>query len=308
MKTSIGNRFIWLNDKITPLSEATINVLSPTSQFGANVFEGIRCYWNEKDNQLYAFKLKDHYKRLKNSVKMIRFEDKYSVDEMKKGLIDVIKANEYKQDIAIRQTIFLDGFGSWMTTGPVNMFIAPIPKGRAYDSKPGIKCCVSSWERISDKNISPRIKVGANYINSRMAQLEALENGYDSSIFMNNQGKIAEGSGSCIFIVRDNILITPPLSASVLESITRSTIIELAEKELNITVIERDIDRTELYIADEVFFCGSAMEVVSVLNVDGVKVNEGLPGEITEKIKDTYFKVVMGEIDVYRDWLTPVYE
>ena len=304
---NIKNRLIWLNGKIVPLNKATINVLSPTSQFGTNVFEGIRCYWNKENNQLYGFKLNDHYKRLKNSVKMMRFDDKYSISEMEKGLIDVIKANEYKEDIAIRQTIFLDGFGSWSSTGPVNMFISPIPKGETYDSKPGIKCCVSSWERISDKNMSPRIKVGANYVNSRMAQLEALENGYDSAIFLNNQGKIAEGPGSCIFIVRDNTLITPPLTASVLESITRSTIIKIAEKELNIKTIERDIDRTELYISDEIFLCGSAMEVVSVLNVDGISVDNGIPGRITEAIKETYFKIVRGEMEKYINWLTPIY-
>ena len=307
MKANIENRLIWLKGKIVPLNEATINVLSPTSQFGTNVFEGIRCYWNKKINQLYGFKLNDHYKRLKNSVKMMRLDDKYSISEMEKGLIDIIKANKYKEDIAIRQTIFLDGFGSWSSTGPVNMFISPIKKKKTYDSKQGIKCCVSSWERISDKNMSPRIKVGANYVNSRMAQLEALENGYDSAIFMNNQGKIAEGPGSCIFIVRDNILITPPLTASVLESITRSTIIKIAEKELNIKTIERDIDRTELYISDEIFLCGSAMEVVSVLNVDGIFINKNIPGKITEKIKEMYFKIVRGEMEKYINWLTPIY-
>ena len=130
MKTIIEERLVWLNGKIVPLQEATINVLSPTSQFGANVFEGIRCYWNEERQQLYAFRLPEHYKRLKNSMKMFRMEDKYSVDKLKQGLIDVVQANGYKEDIAVRQTVFIDGFGSWMSKGPINMFIAPIPKGR----------------------------------------------------------------------------------------------------------------------------------------------------------------------------------
>lgn len=308
MKTNIEERLIWLNGKIVPLQEATINVLSPTSQFGANVFEGIRCYWNEEKQQLYAFRLPEHYKRLKNSMKMFRMEDKYSVDELKQGLIDVVQANGYKEDIAVRQTVFIDGFGSWMSKGPINMFIAPIPKGRTLNpSKLGMKCCISSWERISDKNISPKVKVGANYINSRMAQMEALENGYDSAIFMNSQGKIAEGPGSCFFIIRDGVLITPPVTASILESITRDTIIELARNVLNIEVIERDIDRTELYICDEAFLCGSAMEVVSVLNVDGININDGMPGKITEALKDIYLKVVRGEIDNYCRWLTVIY-
>jgi branched-chain amino acid aminotransferase len=308
MKTSNDNRFIWLGGEILPLQDAKINVLSPTSQFGANVFEGIRCYWNENKQQLYAFRLPEHYKRLKNSMKMFRMEDKYSVDELMQGLIDVVKANEYKEDIAVRQTVFIDGFGSWSSKGPINMFIAPIPKRRTLDpAKPGLKCCVSSWERISDRNLSPKVKVGANYINSRMAQMEALENGYDSAIFMNNQGKIAEGPGSCFFIVRDGVLITPPVTASVLESITRSTIIDLAKNELNIKVVERDIDRTEMYICDEAFLCGSAMEVVHVLSVDGISIGNELPGSITETLKEIYLKVVSGEVEEYSEWLTPIY-
>lgn len=308
MKTNNENRFIWLGGRVMHLQDATVNVLSPTSQFGANVFEGIRCYWNKDENQLYAFRLDEHYKRLKNSMKMFRFEDRYSVEELKQGLIDVVKANEYKEDIAVRQTVFLDGFGSWSSKGPVNMFIAPIPKGRTLNpEKPGMKCCISSWERISDRNISPKVKVGANYINSRMAQMEALENGYDSAIFLNSQGKVAEGPGSCFFIVRDGVLITPPVTASILESITRDTIIKLAKNVLNIETVERDIDRTELYICDEAFLCGSAMEVVSVLNVDGIAVGDGNPGKMTQSIRDIYLDAVAGRIKGYEKWLTPIY-
>lgn len=297
-----------MNGKIVPLQQATINVLSPTSQFGANVFEGIRCYWNDEKQQLYAFRLDDHYKRLKNSMKMFRMEDKYTVEELKQALIDVIKANEYKQDIAVRQTVFIDGFGSWFSKGPVNMFVAPIPKERTLvGDKKGLKCCVSSWERISDRNLSPKVKAGANYINSRMAQLEAIENNYDSAIFMNNQGKIAEGPGSCLFIIRDGKLITPPITASILESITRDTIIQLAKNELSVEVIERDIDRTELYVCDEVFLCGSAMEITPVINVDGYAVGNGENVEITNKIHNLYLKAVTCKLEGYEKWLTEIY-
>jgi len=306
MAANNDERLIWLGGKIMPLKEATINVLSPTSQFGANVFEGIRCYWNDKNQQLYAFRLNEHYKRLKNSMKMFRMEDKYTIEEMQQALIDVVKANSYKEDIAVRQTVFIDGFGSWSSTGPVNMFVAPIAKPRSNSDKPGLKCCVSSWIRISDRNLSPKVKVGANYINSRMAQLEAIGNGYDSAIFMNEQGKIAEGPGSCLFIVRDGTLITPPVTASILESITRDTIIELAKTQLNIKVLERDIDRTELYICDEIFLCGSAVEVMPVREIDGVKVGNQL-NAITRLIKNAYINIV-SKNDKYKDnWLTAVY-
>ncbi|KAB3534741.1 branched-chain amino acid transaminase [Alkaliphilus pronyensis] len=303
-----NNRLIWLNGNIVPLSEATINVLAPTSQFGANVFEGIRCYWNGEDKQLYAFKLNEHFKRLKNSMKMFRMEDKYTVEELKKGFIDVVTANNYREDIAVRQTVFIDGFGSWMAKGPINMFIAPIAKSRNdFNNNRGIKCCISSWERISDKNLSPKVKVGANYINSRMAQMEAIENGYDSAIFLNNQGKVSEGPGSCLFIVRDGKLITPPVTASILESITRDAIIQLAKNELNVEVDEREIDRTELYICDEVFLCGSAMEITPVVNVDGIQVSNGNQDNITKRVHQTYIEIVAGKRDNYLSWLTPIY-
>ena len=308
MKRLMEKRFVWLNGKIVPLDEAKINILSPTAQFGANVFEGIRCYWNEDNKQLYAFRLREHYQRLKNSMKIFRMEDKYSIEEMQQGLIDVIKANEYKEDIAVRQTVFIDGFGSWMSKGPVGMFIAPIPKPRAADITKGLKCSISSWERISDKNLSPRVKVGANYINSRMAQMEALENGYDSAILMNSQGKISEGPGSCLFIVRDGILMTPPLTASILESITRETIIKLAREVLNIETIERDIDRTELYICDEAFLCGSAMEIAPVYSVDKYTIGNTVPGTVTEAIHSIYIETVTGNLSDKYNWLSPVYE
>lgn len=301
------NRLIWLNGEIVPVQDAKINILSPTSQFGANVFEGIRCYWNEGKQQLYAFRLDAHYRRLKNSIKMFRIEDKYSVEDMRQGLIDVVRANEYKEDVSVRQTVFVDGLGNWSSSGPVGMFIAPVPKGRTYPDKEGIQCCISSWERISDRNLSPKIKVGANYINSRMAQMEALQNGYDSAIFMNSQGKIAEGPGSCFFMIRDGKLITPPCTASVLDSITRNSVIRIAKEMLDLEVLERDIDRTELYICDEAFLCGSAMEIVAILSVDRLLVGNGLRGNITSKLLQFYLDVVSGRRQIAKDWLTSIY-
>lgn len=307
MKVDNDNRKIWLNGKIVPLQEANINILTPTSQFGINVFEGIRCYWNEQERQLFAFRLEDHFKRLRQSMKMLRLEDRYSDEELRGSFFDVIRANNFREDIVVRQTIFLDGTGSWNSKGPVGMFVAPIPKGRAYDSKPGINACISTWERINDRAISPRIKAGANYINSRMAQMEALENGFDTAILRNSQGKISEGPGSCLFIVRDNELATPPVTASVLESITRGSLIELAKKELNLMTVERGIDRTELYISDEVFLCGTTMEIVSILSIDRLPINDGKPGRITEALKNIFFEVARGKKEEYKQWLTPIF-
>lgn len=304
----MSERLIWFKNQILPVSDAKINVLAPTSQFGANVFEGLRAYWNEDHEQLYIFRMEDHTNRLLNSIKMMRFEDKFSYDFLVKSCVDIIKANNFKEDIAIRQTVFLDGFGSWFATEPIEMFIAPIAKKRLLSSeKKGVDCCISSWERINDNSLSPKIKVGANYINSRAGQLEALRNGYDFSIFLNNQGKVSEGPGSCLFFVRDGKLITPPITSSILESITRETIIHIAREELGLVVEERDVDRTELYIADEAFLCGTAVEIVPIFSFDKINIGKRQVGKITTDLLNKYFQIVRGEDNKYKEWLTPIY-
>ncbi|MEG1946369.1 MAG: branched-chain amino acid transaminase [Lachnospiraceae bacterium] len=310
MNTTVENRYIWLNGEIMHLPDAKISVLSPTAQFGANVFEGIRCYWNEEENQLYAFRLEEHYKRLKNSQKLLQMENTYSISQLKAALINVVTQNDYREDIAVRQTLFIDGFGSWASRGPVNMFVAPVPKGNTNPeyNKKGLHCCVSSWQRINDNSLSPRIKCGANYMNSRMAQLEALNNGYDTVIFLNNHGTVAEGPGSCLFLIRDGVLITPLITDSVLESITRDTMIRIAREQLKLKVEERSVDRTELYMCDEAFLCGSAMEITAVLSVDKYVVGNGVTGDVTKNIHKLYLETVKGKIDAYKGWLTPVYE
>ena len=307
MKTDVANRYIWFKNEILNVNEAKINVLAPTSQFGLNVFEGIPCYWNEEKQQLYAFRLEDHYNRLIKSAKLLQLDCKYTKEDFKKALIDVVRANDYRENISVRQTLFVDGFGSWGSDRPVEMFVAPIPRGNtsAEYNKKGLHCCVTSWRRISDNNLSPRIKCGANYINSRMGQREALRNGYDTCIFLNEMGKVAEGPGSCLFIVKNGSLITPDLTDSVLESITRDTVIKIA-KDLGIAVQERSVDRTELYTCDEAFLCGSAMAITPVLSIDKYKTECG-SYDITEKIRGEYQAIVTGRNEKYMDWLVPIY-
>lgn len=308
MKTDIANRFIWYKGEILNVNDAKINILAPTAQFGLNVFEGIPCYWNDSEKQLYAFRLDDHYNRLLRSAKLIQIDCPYSKDDMKRALVDVIKANEYDENLSVRQTLFVDGFGSWGSSDPVDMFVAPIPKRKTSSeyNKKGLNCCVTSWRRISDTTLSPRIKCGANYINSRVGQREALRNGYDTCIFLNEAGKVAEGPGSCFFMVVNGVLITPMLTDSVLESITRDTIIKLA-KSIGIRVEERTVDRTELYTCDEAFLCGSAMEVTPILSIDKYEVGNGSVGELTQKIHNVYLDGVRGTIEEFKDWVTPIY-
>lgn len=302
MKTEIANRFIWFKGEIVNINDAKINVLAPTSQFGLNVFEGIPCYWNEEKSQLYAFRLDDHYDRLLRSARLLQIECPYTKEEMKNALISVVKANEYKENISVRQTLFVDGFGSWGSSEPVEMFVAPIPK-RATSveyNKKGLSCSVTSWRRINDNSFSPRIKCGANYINSRLGQREALRNGYDTCIFLNDVGKVSEGPGSCFFMIKNDVCITPPLTDSILESITRDTVIKLA-KNMGIEVIERSIDRTELYTCDEAFLCGSAMEITPILSIDRYTINSGEAGNLTKELHKAYLKAANGTV---LEWVT----
>lgn len=308
MKTDVANRFIWYKGEIVNVNDAKINILAPTAQFGLNVFEGIPCYWNENEKQLYAFRLNDHYDRLLRSAKLIQINCPYTKEDFKNAFVNVIKANEYDENLSVRQTLFVDGFGSWGSAEPVDMFVAPIPKGKTSSeyNKKGLNCCVASWRRISDVTLSPRIKCGANYINSRVGQREALRNGYDTCIFLNEAGKVAEGPGSCFFMVVNGTLVTPMLTDSVLESITRDTIIKLANI-VGVPVVERTVDRTELYTCDEAFLCGSAMEVTPVLSIDKYVIGSGEAGKITAKLHKAYLDAASGMNAKLKDWVTPIY-
>ena len=308
MKYSVENRRIWFKGEVLNVNDAKINILAPTSQFGLNVFEGIPCYWNENEQQLYAFRLAEHYQRLVKSARLLQIDCPYSTDNLTIALIDVIKANDYTENLSVRQTLFVDGFGSWGSEGPVEMFVAPIPRGKtsAEYNKKGLHCCVTSWRRISDEMLSPRIKCGANYMNSRVGQREALRNGYDTCIFLNNLGKVSEGPGSCFFMVKDGKLVTPALTDSVLESITRDTILNIA-KHNGISVCERSIDRTELYTCDEAFLCGSAMEITPIFSIDRYEIGNGNIGPLTNKLHQCYLDVAQGRNDEFKKWLTPIY-
>lgn len=305
----ITTRLIWFRDNVIPLSEAKINIMTATAQYGINVFEGIRCYYNNNQTKLFAFRLNEHIERLFNSAKLLRFEldDNYTQNFLVENIIKIIKANHFQEDVYIRIGFFLDDEGSWSGTRPINLFILPSPKGRVFTDKIGVECCVVSWSRINEINIPPRIKSGANYINSRFAHLEAKRNNYDLAIFMDAYGKISEGTGACIFMVRHGKLITPPVTSSILESITRDSIIKFAQNDLNIDVIEREIDRTELYLSSELFFVGTSVEILPIISIDRIEINNKQVGHITKKITEKYFEIVFGNNNKYNEWLTSIY-
>ncbi len=297
---------IWIRGELMPQGKAVVGVLSPMAQFGLNVFEGIRCYRNADEGKLYAFRLREHIDRLFESCRLLRLKPPFSALEIENAFNAVLVANDFSGDIAIRMTIFVDGQGTWNSSEPVSMFIAPMDKPRTELSNiPSYNACISSWQRISDNVLPPRAKVGANYINGRYAHLQAKSDGYDLPIFLGQDGKVAEGAGACLFMVRNNVLATPHTTSSVLESITRDTLIQLARAE-GWEVVERSIDRTELYLADEVFLCGSAAEVSPIVSVDGYVLGNGRPGEKTRNLLQRYLAVASGIDARHPEWRTEV--
>ena len=305
---SSQDRLIWFKGALMPAEQAQVPVLSPTAQFGLNVFEGLRCYWNAESTDVYVFRMDDHLTRLAASCRLIGISSPYSADQIAGAVREVLRANSYREDIAVRVTLFVDGEGTWSSTEPVDMFVAPIAKARRdIADTSGVRAGISTWERIDDRNLPPRIKAGANYINGRYAHLEARAAGYDLPILLDRSGKVSEGAGSCLMMVRDGVLVTPPVTASILESITRDTLLQLASS-MNISTETRVIDRTELYLASEVFLCGSAAEITPVTSVDRYTIGDGKIGALTQRLLQRYLAVASGQESVGdRARCTPVW-
>lgn len=306
MTSHIQDRLMWFKGQIMSPDQARVPILSPTAQFGLNVFEGIRGYWSETDQELYLFRLSEHLERLAASCRLIGIRCPYNSDEITVAILDVLRANTYRCDIAVRATVFVDGEGSWSNSEPVDMFVAPIAKPRRAPDDKLARACTATWERIDDRSMPPRIKVGANYINGRYAHLESQANGYDLPILLDRAGKVSEGAGSCLMMVRDGILVTPPGTASILESITRETLLTLASEAAIPTQI-RPIDRTELYLASELFLCGSAAEITPLSGLDRFNIGAQV-GPVTADLLARYQAATDGSDATSRNWLTPVWE
>jgi branched-chain amino acid aminotransferase len=300
------DNFVWFNGKIVEGSEAKISALSPSANFGLNVFEGIRCYKAAGASELNILCFDAHIERLRKSCKIMRIKSDVDNEVIYGAIEALIKANKIDDDCALRVVLMVDGEGSWHSSGPTSMLITVTPRRRHnIDDLSGYTASVSSWMRIDDNMMPPRVKAGANYINSRYGFLQAQKDGYDLPVFLDRAGKVSESSGSCLFIIRDGVLITPPLSSSVLESITRSCVFELAA-EANLQVLERQIDRTELYISDEVFLCGSAVEISPIVSIDQYAVGSSKPGPITQLLLKKYLEVASGLDNNYRKWIRPL--
>jgi branched-chain amino acid aminotransferase len=296
---------IWMNGKLVPQAEAVLPVNSAAVFYATNVFEGLRAYWNEADEELYSFRLDEHFTRLRESMKMMRFTVPYSDADLRAAVHDVLAGNEIREDIHMHLVAYVVGAGM-DSTSPTGLYINPRRRGRLTEE--GLRCCVSSWARTNDNAIPIRLKCGANYQNGRLALLQAKADGYDAPIFLNQQGKVAEGTGATFFMVRKGKLVTPPITADILESITRTTLIEsICPDMLGLDVVEREIDRTELYVAEEAFFCGSGYEITPIVSVDRFPLGAGQVGPVTQKLLTAYMNVVRGNDKRYPEWRTPVY-
>ena len=303
-------KYLFLNGEYVEYEDAKIHVLTTANKFAAIVYEGMRGYWSEDKKELFIFRHKEHMDRLFASMKIMRMESPYTDEEYRNILIDLIKKNDTREDMHIRQqSLVLADNGAIDSTSPIGVMIAAMPMGRYFKEKnrKGINACVSSWRRISDNNLPPRLKATGNYQNSRIVSIQAKEDGYDAGILLTKDGYVAEGAIANLFIVKNGQPITSLTTDGILEGVTRSTVIELFEKEYGLKVIERHIDRTELYTADEAFFCGSGAEVTPISSVDRYELPSVREEAFSVKIQSTYLGVARGEFPKYDNWLTPVY-
>lgn len=298
---------IWHNGRFIAWDEAKIHVLSHVVSYGSSVFEGIRCY--ETPSGPAIFRLREHVRRMLDSAKIYRIDVSYSLEQLSEAIVELVRVNKLRS--CYIRPIVLRGYGALGVHGgsnPIEVFLACWEWGKYLGPESladGVDVCVSSWNRMAQNTLPMLAKAGANYMNSQLIRMEAQVNGYVEGIALDPAGYVSEGSGENIFVVRDGKLLTPPLAASVLPGITRDTVMQLAGR-LNIAVIETLIPREMLYIADEVFFTGTAAEITPIRSVDRIPVGSGKRGPITEKLQNEFFGVINGTIPDQWGWLTPV--
>ncbi len=295
---------IWRNGNLIPWEQANIHVMSHVIHYGSSVFEGIRCY--EQPQGSAVFRLPEHMQRLLDSAKIYRMELPFTLEELCAGVVDLIEANGvapcYIRPIALR------GYGEIGVSpkgSPIEVYIANFPWGKYIAGSGGADVCISSWNRLAPNTMPSLAKAGGNYMNSQLIHMEAEVNGYAEGIGLDVNGLVSEGSGENIFVVRNGVLYTPLLANSALSGITRDSVLTIA-RHLGLTVIEQPIPRELLYIADEVFFTGTAAEVQPIRSIDRILVADGKPGETTRKIADEFFGIANGLKPDRFGWLTPV--
>jgi branched-chain amino acid aminotransferase len=302
-------QYAFFEGQFVPIEQARVSIMTHTFNYGTGVFGGLRGYWNDQEQQLFVFRIHDHYRRFLQSCKLLYIDLPYDVDDLVEITLELLRREGYREDAYIRPIGYKSTAGIGVRAHNLDnafaMFTTPF--GRYIQSEEGARAMVSSWRRIDDNVIPARGKVIGGYANSALAKTEAVLNGYDEAIVLDQNGHVSEGSAENLFIVRDGRLITPPIYDNILEGITRRTIIQLARDELGIETDERTIDRSELYVCDEAFFCGTGVQVCAIIEVDHRPVGTGRMGPVVNSLRELYFDVVRGRVPKYRDWCNPVY-
>lgn len=302
-------QYAFFNGEIVPIEQATVGVMTHALHYGTAVFGGLRGYWNKDEDQLYVMRPQDHFKRLLASAGLLRMKFDYTPQDITDILMELLRTEDMRQNCYIRPLMYksteMIGVRIHDVDDAFTMFALPF--GRYVDNEEGAHVCFSSWVRVEDNAIPARGKISGAYANSSLIKSDAILSGYDEAITLNQDGHVSEMSAANIFLVRDGKVITPGTSDNILEGITRRSIIELLRDELKLEVIERNVDRTEVYISDEAFMCGTGVQVAAITRVEHRTIGDGKMGEITQAIRNLYFDVVNGRVEKYRHWLTPVY-
>jgi len=276
--------------------------------YATSIFEGIRAYWNAEQKSMYILRLREHLERMQDSMKIMFLEINYSVDDLVKIIADLLKKEQFQTDVYIRITVYKSAqkIGVGLQRLPSDICIFCVPFDDYYEGTEGLKVCISNWRRVEDNAIPARCKIVGAYANSALCKADAVLGGYDESIVLTEAGSVSEGSAMNLFLVKHGQLITPHKSENILEGITRDCIMVLAEDNLNIKTDCRVVDRSELYLADELFFTGTGAQVKPILSVDNRPVGNGKIGLLTQKLMDLYYSMAHGKIEKYKHWLIPV--
>ena len=299
---------VYYEGELCRYGDAHLGLLTHALHYGTGCFEGIRAYWSNRQQRLNVFRLLDHFERMRGNVSMQHLSLPRPVDELCDISVELLRRNAYTTDVYVRPLAYKasEEIGIRFHNLRDGFMIVTVPFGAYMDTTGGIRCQVSSWRRIDDNVAPARSKSSGIYVNSALAKTEAFLNGFDEAIVLSQNGHVSEGSAENIFLLRSGVLITPPVSENIVEGITRRTLMELARDQLGIDVVERTVDRSELYIADEVLLCGTGAEISPVIEIDRRRIADGEPGPVTRRLQQLYFGACKGEDDRFARWLTPV--
>jgi branched-chain amino acid aminotransferase len=308
-RSRYADSWVFFDGEVVRYQDVWIAPMTHALHYGTGCFEGIRAYWNGAQQQLYMLQAAAHYDRLRRSASILRLDLPMATDDLVQLTADLLRRNEARTDTYIRPLVFISAeeIGVRLHGLDQSLLIYTAPLGEYIALEGGIRCATSSWRRISDSAIPARAKVTGSYVNSALAKSEALEAGYDEAIMLSMDGHVSEGSAENLFMFKDGAFVTPPVTDDILEGVTRGLLMGLIRSELGLEVLERSIDRTELYGCDELFLCGTGAQVAPVVEVDRRRLGTGEVGRHTRRLQQAYFAAVRGEDARYRDWLSPVY-